>query len=90
MNGHRRERTLDEEAIQSVSPGGRLDKDDYLVELKCVKQVYQLSVLLIFLHLAEKLLQTVKRQSCLIVNRDLERLLHELLARQSNLLVQRG
>ena len=61
-----------------------------MVELKCVKQVYQLSVLLILLHLAEKLLQTMERQACLIVNRDLKRLLHELLARQSNLLVQRG
>ena len=90
MDSHRRERTLDEEAIQSVSPGCRLDKDDHLVELKCVKQVYQLSILLILLHLAEKLLQTVKRQTCLIVNRDLEWLLHEPLARQANLLVERG
>ena len=32
----------------------------------------------------------MKRQPSLIVNRDLKRLLHKLLARQSNLRVQRG
>ena len=87
MNGHGREGGLDQQAVQRIGTSCRLHEDHDLVELKGVEQVNQLSVLLVLLQLGVELLETVQGQACLVVNRNLERLLHELFAGQAYLLI---
>jgi len=63
-----------------------LDEDDDLVELKLIKQLVELTVLLLFIQLDVVLLQTVESQLGLIVDVNLERVLHEFLADWSDIL----
>lgn len=67
-----------------------LDKDDDLVELELVEQVVELAVLLALTDLEVVLLETVKSELGLVVNVDLERVLHELLADGPGLLCKGG
>ena len=90
MDRHRWKARLDQQSVQGVGSRCRLDKNDDLIELESVKQVYQLAILLVLLKLAEVLLQTVQCQACLVVDRDLKWLFHELLASVADLFVQCG
>lgn len=63
-----------------------LHEDDDLVELKLIKQLVELTVLLLFIQLDVVLLQTVESQLGLIVDVNLERVLHEFLADWSDIL----
>ena len=76
-------------AKQFVELGGTeggLHEDDDLVELQGIEEFVQLSVLLGFAQLDVELLQTVEGELCLVVDVDLQRVLHELLAYGSDLL----
>lgn len=80
-------------AQQLVELGGTesaLDEDDDLVELEVVEQLVQLAVLLRLCKLDIVLLETVKCELCLVIDVDLERVLHELLADRSSLLGEGG
>lgn len=66
------------------------DEDDDLVELQAVQKIVELSVLLTLVKLDVELLKTVKRQLLLVVDVDLKRVLHKLLADSANLLRKGG
>jgi hypothetical protein len=67
-----------------------LDEDDDLVELQLVEQIVELAVLLSLAKLDVVLLETVKGELGLVVNVDLQRVTHELLADGTGLLGQGG
>jgi hypothetical protein len=81
---------LAEKLVELGASNSRLDEDDDLVELQAVEKVVELAVLLLLVKLHVVLLQTVQRQLLLVIDVDLERVLHELLAYDSDFLVQRG
>ena len=78
--------TLAEELVELGATLSRSHKDDDLVELKRVKEVVELSVLLTLLQLHVVLLETVQGELLLIVDVDLQRALHELLAGEFDIL----
>lgn len=82
--------TLAQQLVELVGALGALDEDDDLVELQVVQQVVQLAVLLLLAQLDVVLLQTVKSELGVIVDVDLERVSHELLADGANLLGEGG
>jgi len=63
-----------------LSPINALHEDDDLVELESIKEIDQLSDLLLLLNLEVILFETVKCELSLVINRDLERISHELAA----------
>ena len=69
---------------------GGTDEDDDLVELQSIKKIVELPVLLALVKLHVVLLQTVECQRLLVVDVDLERSLHELLAGLASLLGKSG
>lgn len=69
---------LAEKLVQLGGANGALDEDDDLVELELVQQVVELAVLLRLTQLDVKLLQTGKSQLGVIVDEDLQSVLHEL------------
>ncbi len=69
---------------------GTLNEDDCLVELKLIKQLIQLSVLLLLIKFDVVLLKTVQSKLCFIIDVDFKRVLHELLADGPNLLGEGG
>jgi hypothetical protein len=66
----------------------RTHKDDDLVKFEVVEEVVKLAVLLALIKLDVKLLKTVQRQLLLVIDVNLERVLHELLTDTSDLLGQ--
>jgi len=80
VHGNRREVALSKELVELRATRSALDKDDDLVELKGVKQVVQLAILLAFAKTDVVLLETMKSQLGLVINVDLKRATHELLA----------
>ena len=90
MDRHRGEGRLYEKLVKSICSGSRPDEDDYLVKLEGVKELNEFAILLFLFKLAEILLETMQGESSLTVDRDFERLLHELLARLSDLCIQRS
>jgi len=81
---------LAQKVVELLASLGRANEDDDLVELQLIKEVVELPVLLTLVKLHVVLLQTVKGQLLLVVNVDLERVLHELLAGLADLLCQGG
>ena len=81
---------LAQKVVELLTSLGRANEDDDLVELQLIKEVVELPVLLTLVKLHVVLLQTVKGQLLLVVNVDLERVLHELLAGLADLLCQGG
>jgi hypothetical protein len=63
-----------------LSPINALHEDDDLVELESIKEIDQLSYLLLLLNLEVILFETVKCELSLVINGDLERISHELAA----------
>jgi len=63
-----------------LSPINALHEDDDLVELESIKEIDQLSDLLLLLNLKVILFETVKCELSLVINGDLERISHELAA----------
>ena len=85
-----REVTLAEKLVKFIGAECALDENDDLVEFQVVQKLVQLPVLLGLVELDVVLQQTVKGQFCIIINVDLQRVLHKLLADGSNLLRQSG
>lgn len=90
MNRNRREVTLPKESVQLGCTKGALHEYDDLVELEVVEQVVQLAVLLSLAKLDVVLLQTVQGKLRLVIDVDLERVAHELLADRAGFLGQGG
>ena len=81
---------LAEQPVELSATLSGADEDDDLVELQAVKQIVQLAVLLALIELDVELLETVERELLLIVDVDLEGILHELLAYSTDILGERG
>jgi hypothetical protein len=89
VDGHRGEVALLQQLVELDGTLHALDEDDHLVELERVEQLVELAVLLILGELDVVLLQTVQRQLG-VVDVDLHRVLHELLADGAHLGRERG
>lgn len=81
---------LAQKLVELCAAQSRADEDDNLVELQFVQKVVKLPVLLTLIELHVVLLQTVQSQFLLVVDVDLERVLHELLAGLADLLCEGG
>lgn len=90
MNCDRREVTLAEELVELSGAQGALDKDDDLVKLHIVKKLVELAVLLLLIKLDVVLLKTVQGELGVVINVNLKRVLHELLADRADFLGQGG
>lgn len=88
MNSDTGEVALAEQLVQLVSAESALDEDNDLVELKVVQKLVQLAVLLLLAELDVVLLQTVEGELGVVINVDLQRVTHELLADGADLLGQ--
>lgn len=77
---------LAQELIKLCAAQRRTNEDDDLIELERVQQIVELAVLLALIELDKVLLQTVQGKLLLVVNVDLQRVLHELLADDTRLL----
>jgi hypothetical protein len=80
VDGNGWEVALSKKLVELRAASSALDEDDDLIELQGIKQVIQLSVLLAFAKTNIVLLKTMKSQLGLIVNVDLKRATHKLLA----------
>lgn len=81
---------LAQQLVQLVGTLSALDEDDNLVELEVVQKLIQLAVLLLFVELDVVLLQAVEGELGIIIDIDLQRVAHELLADGTNLLGEGG
>lgn len=90
MNSDGGEVALAKKLIEFGGSQCALDEDDDLIELKFIKQLIQLSVLLLLIKLDVELLKTVQCEFGLVINKDLKRILHKLLADGSNFLRKGG
>lgn len=81
---------LAQQLVQLVSTQGALDEDNDLVELQVIKKLVQLAVLLVLAELDVVLLETVQGELGVVIDVDLERVAHELLADGADLLGQGG
>lgn len=90
VDGDGREVAVDEQFVERGGARDRLDKDDELVELERVEEVDELAVLGRLLELHVVLLQAVERELGALVDVDLVRVVHELLADRAHLGRERG
>lgn len=90
VNCDTREVALSQQLVQLVGTLSALDEDDDLVELKVVQKLIQLTVLLLLVELDVVLLQAVKSELGVVIDIDLQRVAHELLADGTNLLREGG
>lgn len=72
--------------VKLVASQCRSHKDDDLVELERIQEIVQLAVLLTFIELDVELLETMQSQLLFVVNVDFQRILHELLADETDFL----
>lgn len=89
VNGDGRKVAVDEQFVERGGARHRLDEDDELVELERVEKVDELAVLGRLLELHVVLLEAVERQLGALVDVDLVRVVHELLADRAHLGRQR-
>jgi hypothetical protein len=90
VDGDTGEVALAQKLVELGGTKGALDEDDDLVELQLVEEVVELAVLLGLTKLDVVLLETVKGELGLVVNVDLQRVTHELLADGTGLLRKSG
>ena len=88
MHSYTWEITFAQQFVQFCSSQGAFDKDDDLIELEGIEEFVEFPVLLCFAKLDIVLLQTVQCEFCLVVDINLQRILHELLAYGANVLSQ--
>ena len=81
---------LAQQLVQFIGTLSALDENDNLVELEVVQKLVQLAVLLLLVQLDVVLLQTVKGELSIIVDVDLQRVTHKLLADGADLLGESG
>lgn len=90
MDGNRREVAFIEEVVELPTSVDVLDEDNYLVELKHVQDLVEFLVLLVLLEVEVVLVEAGKDEFVLIINQNLEGLVHELPADFSDFLRQSG
>lgn len=90
MNADGGEVALDQELVELVGAAHGLDENADLVELESIQQIVELAVLALLVQVDVVLLQTVKGELGLVVDVDLERVLHKALAHLADLLAQSG
>lgn len=61
-----------------------------MIELQVIKQLVELPILLLLVKLDEELVEAVEGESLLVINIDLEGILHEFLADRSDFLGEGG
>lgn len=88
VNGDTGEVALLQQLVELLSAGNRLDKDADLVELEGIQEVVELAVLLGLGDSNVVLLETVEGELSLVIDVNLERVLHELLAGDAGVLAQ--
>lgn len=88
VNGDTGEVALLQQLVELLSAGNRLDKDADLVELEGIQEVVELAVLLDLGDSDVILLETVEGELGLVIDVNLERVLHELLAGDTGVLAQ--
>lgn len=81
---------LAQKLVKLCASQSRTNEDNDLVELQLVEEIVELSVLLTLIKLHVVLLQAVECQLLLVVDINLKRVLHELLAGLADLLRQGG
>lgn len=77
---------LRQQSVQFGRPECTFDEDDDLIELQLVQQLVQFPVLLFLVELHIVLLKTMQGELGLVIDIDLERRLHKLLADGADLL----
>ena len=90
MDRNGREVTLAQELVEFSGAECALNEDDHLVKLEFIEQLVELSVLLLLVELNVVLLKTVQSKLGLVIDINLEGVLHELLADRSDLLGECG
>lgn len=90
MYSNGREVALAQQLVQLSGTERRLDEDDDLIILELIEEVIELAILLSLSKLEVVLLQSMKCKLGFVINVDLERVLHELLADWACLLGKRG
>lgn len=90
MNRNTWEIAFVQKPIKLSGSDSALDENDDLVELKLVQEFVKLSILLLFLKLDVILLETVESELGFIIDINLKRRLHKLLANGANLLGKSG
>jgi len=90
MNRNTWEIAFVQKSIKLSGSDSALDENDDLVELKLVQELVKLSVLLLFLKFDVILLETVESEFGFIIDINLKRRLHKLLANRANLLGKSG
>lgn len=90
MDSDTGEVALAEKLVELGCAKGALNEDDDLVELELIEQVVELAVLLGLAELDVVLLETVEGELGLVVDVDLQRVTHELLADRTGLLGEGG
>jgi hypothetical protein len=90
VNCNTGEVALAQQLVQLVGTLGALNKDDHLVELEVVQKLIQLTVLFLLVKLDVILLQSVEGELGIVIDIDLQRVTHELLANGSDLLGEGG
>jgi hypothetical protein len=90
VHGNAGEVALAEKSVKLRAASSTLDEDDDLVELELIEQVVELAVLLALAEANIVLLQSVQRQLGVVVDVQLKRVLHELLADRARCLRERG
>lgn len=78
--------TLSKQLVKLSGAESALDEDDDLIELQAIEEIVELTVLLRLVELDTVLLKTVQGELGLVVDVDLERVSHELLADWSDFL----
>jgi hypothetical protein len=90
VDGDTGEVALAQKLVELSGTESALDEDDDLVELQLIEKVVELTVLLSLTKLDVVLLETVEGELSLVVNVNLQRVTHELLADGTGLLGEGG
>lgn len=90
MNSDTGEVALAQKLVELGGTESALDEDDDLVEFQLVEEVVELAVLLGLAKLDVVLLETVESELGLVINVNLQRITHELLADGAGLLRECG
>jgi hypothetical protein len=90
VDGDTGEVALAQKLVELSGTESALDEDDDLVELQLIEKVVELTILLSLTKLDVVLLETVEGELSLVVNVNLQRVTHELLADGTGLLGEGG
>ncbi len=90
VHSNRGEVAFTQQLVEFGCTESTLDEDDDLIEFEAVEEVVEFTVLLGLVELDAVLLKTVESKLGLVVDIDLERVSHELLADGSNSLRECG